>query len=57
MSSTAELTLKSMMSKNLDEPLASSVIEATDTFPDPQDTKLLPLQAPSRSPSRTVPRF
>ena len=41
---TAELTLKSMLSKNLDEPLASSVIEATDTFPDPQDTKLLPLQ-------------
>jgi outer membrane protein len=41
---TAELTIKSMLSRNLDEPFASAAIEATDTFPDPEDTKLLPLQ-------------
>jgi outer membrane protein len=40
---TAELTLKSQLSKNLDEPLASAQIEATDTFPDPNETRLLPL--------------
>ena len=32
---TAELTLKSMIAKNLDEPLASASIEVLDTFPDP----------------------
>ena len=30
----AELNLKSMISKNLDEPLASAAIETTDGFPD-----------------------
>jgi outer membrane protein len=36
----AELQLKSMLSKNLDEPLASATIEATDMFPEPDETKL-----------------
>jgi outer membrane protein TolC len=40
----AELQLKSMLVKSLDEPLASAVIEATDTFPDPQDAQLPPLE-------------
>jgi outer membrane protein TolC len=31
----AELQLKTMFSKNLDEPLASATIEPTDAFPDP----------------------
>jgi outer membrane protein len=39
----AELTLKSMLSKSLDEPLASAVIEPTDTFPDPEEAHLPPL--------------
>lgn len=33
----AELQLKSMFSKNLEEPLASATIETTDSFPDPKD--------------------
>ena len=44
---TAELTLKSMLSRTLDEPLASAVIEATDTFPDPDSAQLLPLEQAS----------
>ena len=39
----AELQLKSMLSKNLDEPLASAVIETTDSFPDPDEAHLPPL--------------
>lgn len=39
----AELQLKSMLSKNLDEPLASAVIETTDSFPDPAKVQLPPL--------------
>jgi outer membrane protein len=37
----AELQLKNMLSKNLEEPFASAAIEATDTFPEP-DTAQLP---------------
>jgi outer membrane protein len=40
----AELQLKSMLIKDLNEPLASAVIEATDTFPDPDVTPLPALQ-------------
>ncbi len=36
----AELQLKNMLSKNLDEPLASATIETTDSFPDPEDAQL-----------------
>jgi outer membrane protein len=36
----AELQLKSMFSKNLDEPLASATIETTDSFPEPADEQL-----------------
>ncbi len=38
----AGLQLKSMLSKNLDEPLASATVEATDAFPEPDETKLPP---------------
>jgi outer membrane protein TolC len=41
---TSELNLKTMLVKTLDEPLASAAIEATDTFPDPDATPLLPLE-------------
>jgi outer membrane protein len=37
---TAELLLKSLISKSLDEPLLSATIEATDTFPEPEDAPL-----------------
>jgi outer membrane protein TolC len=40
----AELQLKSLISKNLDEPLASATIEATDSFPDPSDEPLPALE-------------
>jgi outer membrane protein TolC len=36
----AELQLKSMFSKNLEEPFLSATIEATDPFPDPDATPL-----------------
>jgi outer membrane protein TolC len=36
----AELQLKTMFSKNLDEPLASATIEPTDGFPDPSQAIL-----------------
>lgn len=36
----AELNLKSMLTKSLDEPLASAVIETTDSFPDPEQAQL-----------------
>jgi outer membrane protein len=39
----ADLTLKSMISENLDEPLASAVIETADTFPDPETDLVPPL--------------
>ena len=41
----AELQLKSMFSKSLDEPLASATIEATDSFPDPDNEPLPGLEA------------
>jgi outer membrane protein TolC len=41
---TAELNLKNMLSKNLDEPLASAAIEGTDTFPEPEDAQLPTLE-------------
>jgi outer membrane protein len=41
---TAEMNLKSMLSKTLDEPLASAAIETTDTFPEPEDTTLPTLE-------------
>jgi outer membrane protein len=37
---TAEITLKSLISKTLDEPLASAEIETTDAFPEPDMRKL-----------------
>ncbi len=40
----AELTLKSMISTNLDESLESASIETTDSFPEPDDDKLPSLQ-------------
>ena len=40
----AELVLKSMLSKNMDEPFLSAVIETTDPFPDPDQTALPVLQ-------------
>jgi outer membrane protein TolC len=40
----AELQLKTMFSKNLDEPLASATIEPTDSFPDPSQSVLPSLQ-------------
>jgi outer membrane protein TolC len=40
----AELRLKTMVSKNLDEPLASAAIEPTDAFPDPSQVMLPSLQ-------------
>jgi len=36
----AELQLKTMFSKNLDEPLASAAVEPTDAFPDPSQVIL-----------------
>lgn len=39
----AELTLKTLLTKNLDEPLASAAIECADAFPEPGDTPLPPL--------------
>jgi outer membrane protein TolC len=36
----AELQLKTMFSKNLDEPLASATVEPTDPFPDPSQVIL-----------------
>jgi outer membrane protein len=36
----AELQLKAMFSKNLDDPLASAAIETVDPFPDPDDEGL-----------------
>lgn len=41
---SAALQLKLMLTKNLDEPLASAAIEATDTFPDPEQTPLPTLE-------------
>jgi len=41
----AELTLKNLISKTLDEPLASAAIETTDPFPDPEAVKLPALDA------------
>jgi outer membrane protein len=40
----AELQLKTMITKNLDEPLASATIEPTDSFPDPSTVILPSLQ-------------
>jgi outer membrane protein len=40
----AELTLKSMISENLDEPLASAAIETTDDFPDPEAVQIPALE-------------
>jgi outer membrane protein len=40
----AELQLKNMLSKNLEEPFASAAIEATDTFPEPDTANLPPLE-------------
>ena len=40
----AELQLKAMFSKNLDDPLASAAIETTDSFPDPDNSELPTLQ-------------
>ncbi len=40
----AELQLKTMLVKNLSEPLASASIEAIDVFPDPEATPLPELQ-------------
>jgi outer membrane protein len=40
----ADLTLKSMLSENLDEPLASAVIETADVFPDPATDQLPSLE-------------
>ncbi len=42
----AELNLKSMISENLDEPLASATIETADTFPD-AESEQIPALAPS----------
>jgi outer membrane protein TolC len=42
----ADLTVKSMISENLDEPLASAVIETSDAFPDPE-TDQIPALEPS----------
>ncbi|HUI78175.1 MAG TPA: TolC family protein [Bryobacteraceae bacterium] len=36
----AELQLKNMLSKKLEEPLASASIETTDSFPEPDDAQL-----------------
>ncbi|HEY7391916.1 MAG TPA: TolC family protein, partial [Bryobacteraceae bacterium] len=36
----SELTLKSMLTKSLDEPLASASIDTVDSFPEPDNTKL-----------------
>jgi outer membrane protein len=40
----AELTLKSMISENLDEPLASATIETADKFPDPETEQVPSLE-------------
>ncbi len=40
----AELTLKSMISENLDEPLASATIETADVFPDPETDQIPSLE-------------
>ena len=53
----AELKLKSMISNNLDEPLASATIETTDSFPEPENDKLPALDRRSPSPKRTGRRF
>ncbi len=39
----AELSLKSLLTRNVDESIATARIEATDAFPEPSDEKLLPL--------------
>jgi outer membrane protein len=41
----AELQLKSMFGKNLEEPLASARIEATDSFPESEDSPVPSLEA------------
>lgn len=43
----AELTLKSMISENLDEPFASATIEPADEFPDPERQQIPALQQAS----------
>ena len=40
----ASLLLKGMLSKNLDEPLASARIELTDSFPDPAEARIPTLE-------------
>ncbi len=40
----AEVTLKSMLTKDLDGSIATAVIEIDDTFPEPEDEHLPPLQ-------------
>jgi outer membrane protein len=40
----AELTLKSMITKSLDEPLASAPIDTVDSFPEPDNAKLAKLE-------------
>jgi outer membrane protein TolC len=41
----AELNLKGMISKNLDEPLASASIEALDPLPDPEEAQIPDVEA------------
>ena len=41
----AELQLKSMISRNLDEPLASAPIETADPLPEPDDTPIPPVDS------------
>ena len=53
----AELTLKSMISANLDEPFASAAIETTDSFPEPETTSFRACRRRSPSPKRTGLRF
>jgi outer membrane protein TolC len=53
----AELQLKSMLSENLDEPLASAPVEATESFPDPENAPLPSLSEALADANRNRPEL
>jgi outer membrane protein len=53
----ADLTLKSMISENLDEPLASAVIETSDVFPDPEVDQIPALDQAAAIASKNRPEI
>lgn len=53
----AELQLKSMLSKNLEEPYASATVVATDSFPEPDDAKLPMLEEAVETANKNRPEI